>query len=76
MEVSILVSPENQGQGIGRSAVTYIGALAPDRPKIAYVHPGHAASLALFRSCGYGQRDDLRLRLLDQTYRIANHARN
>lgn len=68
-EVSILVAPQAQGQGIGEAAIRYIDALRGSRPVTAHVHPGNAASLRLFAKCGYGAGAQRKLIIMDDSQR-------
>lgn len=52
-EVSIVVAPECQGQGVGKSALGLAAELLPYQTIDASVHPNNSASHGLFRACGY-----------------------
>lgn len=62
-EVSLVVAPETRGQGIGAAALQYLDSLMAGRPLTAVVHPDNAASLATFRSAGYGASPSRLLRI-------------
>lgn len=51
--VSVAVSPEYHGNGIGRAALRLASRFAPSRMLSAQVHSENSASLALFLSEGY-----------------------
>lgn len=52
-EVSIVVSPEHQRQGIGVAALALARRLLPHARLVAEVNPGNAASVALFNAAGF-----------------------
>ena len=52
-EVSILVGPERQGEGIARAALALARRLQPEAALVAEIKPENRASLALFRGAGY-----------------------
>lgn len=52
-EISILVDPDSQGQGIGTAALQLAHRIFRSEQLVAEVHPDNHASQALFRRCGY-----------------------
>jgi UDP-2,4-diacetamido-2,4,6-trideoxy-beta-L-altropyranose hydrolase len=54
-EVSILLSVDAQGKGLGQIALTHLRLTHPQRHIVASVHPENAASQALFRRAGFRQ---------------------
>lgn len=58
MEVSLLVSPERYGQGVGRAALGLVRRLLPQVSLLANVLPGNKASQRLFAAAGYRPAGD------------------
>lgn len=52
-EISILIAPEMQGQGVGFGTLRLARALVPDARLVAEVLPSNEASRALFSAAGY-----------------------
>jgi UDP-2,4-diacetamido-2,4,6-trideoxy-beta-L-altropyranose hydrolase len=61
-EVSIAVSPEMHGRGIGRSALALLRRVVPKADLLATILAGNAASRALFARAGYRPEGDERFR--------------
>lgn len=52
--VSLNLAPEHRGQGLGRCVLEAVCAAAPS-PLLAEVREDNAASLRIFRACGFGE---------------------
>jgi len=57
-EISILVAPQKQRQGVGLAALQRGRALLPDAEIVAYVHRDNIASRHMFGAAGFIAKDE------------------
>lgn len=57
-EISILIAPEQQGQGLALEALRLARDWLPGVELVAEVLPGNSASQGLFKAAGYGLAED------------------